>query len=507
MNRSADAVIIGGGVAGLTAAAYIAKSGIKTILLESNDHVGGYMGSFDRGGISFDYGIRALENSGVILPLLKDLGIEDEVTFLENRVGQHIVDTLYPITNIEESKLYFDGLVKQFPHQKEALEVVKNLMVDSIKDTQNLYGGDNPLFAKGLKKIVLNIKFLAQNYALMRKLSDPESISRVPIEQVLSEYISDPTLLAVLTKAFFDNSPSYFVLSYHRLFFDYMYPKGGMKMFPLALEKVINRYKGDVYTSTRVERITGTGPFNVVLEDKSIVKAKRVILACDPSSFSEITNITRGDSKPGESVFTLFLGVDIPPKEIAPHSIGHLFHISEIGSTLEESRNATLRDFGLLSNLEISIPAVRDPSLAPEGQTGLIISAPMFATTKDYDWLNCSNEESEKMKEVVIDGLLESVSSLIPQLKDRSHIIYQSSVTPKDYQNMTQNSGGSITGWGYINEKAPSEISFFLMNKAVNTAVDGVYKCGQWTFSPTGAPVSIMTGKLASQALIRSLKK
>ncbi|NCB02106.1 MAG: FAD-dependent oxidoreductase, partial [Spirochaetia bacterium] len=69
MNRSVEAVVIGGGIAGLTSAAYIAKGGIKTILIESSEQLGGYMGSFERSGVSFDYGIRAIENSGVVKPL------------------------------------------------------------------------------------------------------------------------------------------------------------------------------------------------------------------------------------------------------------------------------------------------------------------------------------------------------------------------------------------------------------------------------------------------------
>ncbi len=507
MNRSVEAVVIGGGVAGLTAAAYIAKGGIKTILIESGDKTGGYMGSFERNGVSFDFGIRAIENSGVIKPLLKDLGIEKEVTFLKNTVGQNIIDTLYPISNLDESVAYIDGLARTFPHQKNELEQVKDLMLASIKDTASLYGSDSPLFARGLDKLIKNVVFIAKNYKLMKQLSDPHGKEKEPIEEFFSRYISDPHLLYILTKAFFENSPSYFVLSYHRLFFDYMYPKGGMKMIPLALEKVIKRYKGDIYTSVKVDRITGKGPFKLILDDGSIIKAKRVVIASDPTQFSEVTGIMKEDYKPGESVFTLFVTLDEGVESVAPHKIGHLFHINNITHTLEESRNASLKEFGNLTNMEISIPAVRDPSLSPNGKTGIIISAPMFAVTERWDWIGASQETYEAMKKDVISGMLKSVSTLIPQLNDEKKISYISSVTPRDYQNMTQNSGGSITGWGYINENAPSETSFFNIASSIKTKVEGVYRCGQWTFSPTGAPVSIMTGRLAADALIKSLKR
>ena len=507
MNRSVEAVVIGGGLAGLTAATYIAKGGVKTLLIESGDKTGGYMGSFEREGVSFDYGIRAIENSGVVKPLLKDLGVEKEVTFLKNRVGQNIINTLYPLTNIDESMAYLDGLAVTFPHQKKELEKVKELMVKSIGDTSSLYGSDSPLFSKGINKLIKNIVFIAKNYTLMKQLSDPHGSEREPIEDYFGHYISDLHLLYILTKAFFEQSPSYFVLSYHRLFFDYMYPKGGMKMIPLTLEKVIKRYKGEIYTSVKVERIIGNGPFKLILDDNSIIKAKRIIIASDPTQFSEITGIKKGENKPGESVFTIFVTLDEKVELVAPHNIGHLFHINDISHTLEESRNVSLKEFGNLTNMEISIPAVRDPSLAPNGKTGIIISAPMFAVTERWDWIRASQEKYEAMKKDVISGMLKSVSTLIPQLNDEKKISYISSVTPRDYQNMTQNSGGSITGWGYINENAPSETSFFNIANSIKTKVEGVYRCGQWTFSPTGAPVSIMTGRLAADALIKSLKR
>ncbi|NCB03259.1 MAG: NAD(P)/FAD-dependent oxidoreductase, partial [Spirochaetia bacterium] len=442
-----------------------------------------------------------------VKPLLEDLGIGKEVTFLPNIVGQNIINTLYPISNLDESMAYLDGLATTFPHQKDELEKVKELMQKSIKDTASLYGSDSPLFARGIDKLIKNIVFITKNLKLLKLLSDSSSPERIPIEEFFSQYISDPHLLYILTKAFFEKSPSYFVLSYHRLFFDYMYPKGGMKTIPLALERVIRKFKGEIYTNTKVERITGSGPFKLILEDKSIIKAKRVVIASDPSQFTDITGIKKGDYVPGESVFSIFVIVDEPVSKVAPHNIGHLFHINDITHTLAESRKASLKEFGNLTNMEISIPAVRDPSLAPKNKTGIIISAPMFATTENYDWLTCSADEYEKMKQEVISGMLHSVSTLIPQLKDKGKISYVSSITPKEYQNKTHNSGGSITGWGYRNEKAPSETSFFNISKSIKTKVDGIYRCGQWTFSPTGAPVSIMTGRLAADALKKSLKE
>ena len=76
MNRTYDAIMAGGGLAGLTAAAYLCRNGHRTLLLEKNKKTGGLVTTFQHRGFAFDAGIRAFEDSGILLPMLKSLGIE-----------------------------------------------------------------------------------------------------------------------------------------------------------------------------------------------------------------------------------------------------------------------------------------------------------------------------------------------------------------------------------------------------------------------------------------------
>ncbi len=74
-----NTIIVGGGIAGLTSAAYLSRAGQKVLLIEKNKECGGLVNSFTRDGFHFDAGVRALEDAGIIFPMLKDLGIELEV--------------------------------------------------------------------------------------------------------------------------------------------------------------------------------------------------------------------------------------------------------------------------------------------------------------------------------------------------------------------------------------------------------------------------------------------
>ena len=63
-----DAIIFGGGLAGLTAATYLCKSGHSVLLQEKEGHIGGFVNSFSDRGFVFDSGISAFENSGIKKP-------------------------------------------------------------------------------------------------------------------------------------------------------------------------------------------------------------------------------------------------------------------------------------------------------------------------------------------------------------------------------------------------------------------------------------------------------
>jgi phytoene dehydrogenase-like protein len=43
--------------------------------------------------------------------------------------------------------------------------------------------------------------------------------------------------------------------------------------------------------------------------------------------------------------------------------------------------------------------------------------------------------------------------------------------------------------------------------ESVKTPIPNVYQAGQWTYSPSGLPISIMTGKIAADKVIKELRK
>ncbi|CAN5766576.1 hypothetical protein BH10ACT1_BH10ACT1_08920 [soil metagenome] len=74
-DRPIDAIVVGGGLAGLVAATTVARSGARVVLFEPRPP-GGRARADDRGGYTFNRGPRALYLGGAAIPILQDLGVD-----------------------------------------------------------------------------------------------------------------------------------------------------------------------------------------------------------------------------------------------------------------------------------------------------------------------------------------------------------------------------------------------------------------------------------------------
>jgi len=403
--RAYDAIIVGGGMAGLTAAAYLSKAGLKTLLCEKEPKTGGLVNSFEYNGFVFDGGIRGIENSGIIQPMLRQLGLE--VEFLPNPVSIGIGEDVVGVESRASLRAYQAMLEKYFPESREDIAAIIR-EIDKIMGYMDvLYGIDNPLFMDmtDLKYMGRTVLPWMVKYALtMPKL---QKLYR-PVEDYLAGFSRNRALLDIIQQHFFQKTPAYFALSYFSLYLDYQYPKGGTGSLPAAFERFIRAHGGEIQTGTQ---ITAVDPAMKTIVDgagncyqyrklvwaadqKALYRSVRVEGMADAAAVQGITarRDAIADKTGGDSIFTLYLTTGLAPSYFANIAAPHFFYTPSTeglsncglsalrepgggGFTHDKERVAAwLKRFVALNTFEISCPVLRDPALAPPGQTGLIIS-------------------------------------------------------------------------------------------------------------------------------------
>src|SRR6266702_890831 len=78
-----DALVIGAGAGGLSAAARLAHHGYRTLVVESRDRVGGRASSVDEQGFTVNTGAVAIEYGGVLEDVFSTVGAPFEIRIPE----------------------------------------------------------------------------------------------------------------------------------------------------------------------------------------------------------------------------------------------------------------------------------------------------------------------------------------------------------------------------------------------------------------------------------------
>lgn len=527
MNDTREAVIVGGGMAGLTAAAYLMRSGASVTLLEKEPEFGGLVSSFSRDGFTFDGGIRAVEDSGIVRPMLRQLGIDLE--FLSSGVSVGYGDDIIALKDDTSLDDYRDQLARIFPRSAVEVDAIIAELRRVMGYMDVLYGIDNPLFLD-LEKDRDYLVHTIMPWMLKYALTIPK-VGRLsmPVDERLAALTSNRALIDMIGQHFFKRTPAFFALSYFSLYLDYAYPKGGTGSLPKALSDYIAARGGRMLAGRRAARIDVDGR-TVYDSEGAAYRYDGLVWAADSKAlYAAVDDSTVGSARAlaaiaearklvagkrgGESVMSVFLMVDLPPSYFASISAPHFFYtpstegLSSAGAAPEATdREATLAWLGRaidLNTYEISIPALRDPSMAPPGKTGLIVSFLLdhrfAAAAEKAGW-------HERLKEFCVERLVARLDgSVYPGLARA--VSGSFAATPLSLQRRTGNTDGAITGWSFENDPIPAVHELPKVARSVRTPIPGVCQAGQWTFSPSGLPISILTGKLAADRLAATMRK
>jgi phytoene dehydrogenase-like protein len=516
-------------MAGLTAAAYLAQENYQVLLLEKNKHCGGLVSTFTQDGFAFDTGPRAFVNSGMVKPMLKDLGIDWE--YRRNKISIGIEDHLFSVDSMDSLTEYQQILRTLYPNNGGDIDKIISVMGELSEYTRILYEFDNPNFGNVMsdRKFIFRelIPWTFKFLKALRKMNNYQ----MPMEEFLADFTENQSLIDVLTQLFFRMTPTHFALGYFYVYLDYFYPKGGTGSLPRLLQEKVKDYGGTIKINTRITEVIPSE--NTVIDSEgNSYDYDHLIWAADlktlykninqaglnPTITNRIDSERVGieESKGAESVYIMFITVDQPPSFFesrgGPHmfytpsrnGLGEIIHgdrlalLDDFETKTKEDILAWLDDFCENNTFEVSVPALRDSSLAPQGQTGVMISC-LF----DYDLVEKIEAAGwyDEFKSYLDKRILEIFSRTIyPDLSKKVIDIYSS--TPLTINKVSGSSGGAITGWSF-ESNIPVIDTLKDIPKSVLTPIPNIYQAGQWSYAPSGVPIAMLTGWYATQKIIK----
>lgn len=523
-------VIAGAGMAGLTAAAYLSQYGYNITVFEKSGNYGGLVQSFERLGFHFDTGPRAIGNAGIIRPMAEDLGLN--IRFTENGVSTGIAGHIVHYDSMDDISRYILSLEYLFPESLNEVRQLSARIHSYSRMMAALNRVANPYFKNPLKDLPYMFTELLPWLPAFASILVRTSLGKKNIEEELEGISSNRSLNDMVCQHFFKGTPREFALGYFFNFTDYLYPVGGTGELPEALRRKACANGVRIVLNTPVISVNPAA--KTVIDITGTETGYDALLwAADSKTFYSICSTEglpgryrraferkktfRLESAAAESVYSIFAAADLPPSYFSGISRGHFIYTPEtrgLGDLHRSKLTGIKRNFGSVSknelwkwleefcrynSYEISIPALKDASLAPEGKTGLIISllfdGELCRLITEKGWYK---EFKERINACIIDTLS---SSVYPGLD--KHLLFTESASPCTLSRTFGNSEGSIVGWS-LEGAVPAANHLAKTLSSVRTPLPAVFQAGQWSYSPAGVPIAVLTGRIAAAEIRRT---
>ena len=473
-------VIIGAGLAGLSAGCYAQMNGYKTRIFELHNIPGGLCTSWKRKGYTIDGCIHWLagSRSGTLNRFYEELGavqnrrIVDQEEFI--RVEGVGGKTLIVYADLDRLEQHMKELSPADAGEIEKLCNAARLFASyemPIEKPRELMGLSDMLKMRKIKPVIQAMrkygKVTTKDYAT--RFSDPFLRGAFPL---IFEDIPDvPMAVLLMTMADFHNQNS-------------GWPIGGSLEFARAIEQRYLNLGGEILYKSRVAKILvdKDQAIGVRLTDGTEHRADIVISAADgwTTIFDMLEGKYLNDKISGyydkwpiyEAFIQISLGVarDFSSE---PHSV--LLPFKEPVNVGNEARSwAHLGHY------------CYDPAMAPSGKSVVTVSF-MFTNYDYWKELQEDRQRYKAEKQALADEVIDQLEKRFPGIK--GEIEFVDVATPVTYERYTGNWQGSYMGWRTTTETFGKSMSRTL------PGLGSFYMAGQWVFMGGGVPGAIMSGR------------
>ena len=488
-------IVVGGGIAGLTGAALLAKEGYQVTLVESHSQLGGCAGTFKRGAYTFDVGatqVAGLESGGIHHRLFNYLGIPlPDAKILDPGCSVVLGDGSKPINLWHDPLRWQRERQEQFPgseifwtlcskiHQSNWAFVER----DPILPARNFW--DLRQLAKAIRPSNLLTGFLSKlTVANLLALTGCHNDRRLRsfLDLQLKLYSQEP---ASRTAALYGAT----VLQMAQAPRGLWHLKGSMQNLSDLLKDSFLRDGGSLLIGHRVTSIARkkkSNVFNVNVIDSRknliMLKASDIVFSLPPQSLLDLIPIDGGLSTayrdsikklPKPSGAIVFYGA-VHRSDLPVDCPGHIQIFDE--------------DFG---SIFISI-SMEDDQRAPAGMATLIASS--FVDIDE--WSDLDSQSYAKKKNIFTKMIITILNKKF-DLQETSWD-HQELSTPRSFERWTGRPGGIVGGLG----QHPDQFGPFGLSS--RTPQKGLWLCGDSIYPGEGTAGVSQSAMMVVRQLMES---
>jgi len=520
MPDSRDIVIIGGGHNGLVTAFYLAKAGLKPLVLERRSQVGGAAITEE-----FHPGFRTsllAHSASLRRDVVREMQLEKHgLELIDPEIGLSVLSPEGRALILHRDQAKAAQAIASFSkHDAECYpqfqgsvakvsRVISHLLTLTPPEIEHPNSGD----LLGLIKMGRRARGLGKKkmFSLLRW-------APMAVADVASEFFETELLCAaVAAQAVFGTFAGPWSAGTGLLYLlraaggPSAFAKGGAGAITQAMAAAVQSVGGEIRTDTEVIEITvkNNRAQGVVISTGEHIAARAVISNADPKrTFLKLTdpsllsptftkrlqnyrtNGTLAKVNLALAALPAFSGLNENMEVLKGRiQIGH--EIDYLERAFDESKYG---NFSRAPYLEITIPSLLDPSLAPGGQH-------VMSVYMQYAPYKLTGAGWQDQKPALKDTVIKTLAQYAPELPGK--ILHAQVITPLDLEQTYGLTGGHI----FHGELALDQIFTmrpFLDYARYKTPIDNLYLCGSGTHPGTGLTGG--SGINAAREILRDLK-
>jgi all-trans-retinol 13,14-reductase len=509
MSRNFDAIVIGSGLGGLTAAALFARAGHKVLVLERNESFGGAATVYRHGALAIEaslHEIDGLDAGDPKGPILRALGLDHDIPFVDvgalHEVRSPLFEKPFVMPNgfdaaLAATKAHFPQQARGVEQYFERIDAVRQAvaMMSDHQDDRSWWLWNAPTLPWRLWPLIHD-RHATLSEVLGRLFGNNEAV-KLALASNLGYYTDNPDTMPFIHFAV--PQASYLTGGGH-------YIRGGSQVLSDRLVAIIREAGGEVQAGREAETI---------LLDGNRTRGVRHRARKTGEVGEELAPIVFGNAAP--SVLAAMLPDDKRATFMSPY---HGRRPSISLWTMSLGLRARSRDFGVghystsvlpswltsLSGFRDAAAVLADDSesrIAPYSfvaydqiESGLNADGPYLAALAGPDrvqnWAGLSTEAKRARKERWMDRVIADLDRQFPGIA--GSIVHREMSTSETFQYYLNTPGGSLYGF------APESRGF--MPLAV-TAINGLYLASAFT-GGGGFTGAILGGGWAAHAAMQA---